>query len=587
MTSSIDTSVPVWLPGDDPDAFDARIVPTQTDAVRLTVAVPLGTAVPEVELHEDRGVVSLRVPVRGTVRVTAVVPTADAVALWQPGSGRDHARIPASWEAADTASPLDGVALGALLGADDRATVSYGADAGAEPIRVRAGLVEETAELMVSFEVTSARAEVLTVHLDVTTPPFADAVRRMTERLTGPRALPALVDEQPVLCTWYFLHQSIAGEELVRQAAPAAALGFGSLIIDDGWQTGETGRGYGSAGDWAVEPAKIPDAARLVAAFEAHGIRTMWWIGTPFIGHRSDAFGASPIVSDEPALDAAVLDPRAPEARRHLVESITRLIRDTGSHGVKIDFLERFASRRLAAEVEPAALAMLDELDASLRAVRPDVSIEFREPYIGPAATARATMIRVGDCPMSPVRNRVGIVDLRLATNGIAVHADPVMWAREDSPERVAQHLQNTLFGVPQVSVDLTSLTPAHERVLAFWLRFAAENRELLLHGDFHPRRPDLNYPVVCAALGDVAVTARYQPAALDVPEGEWRRWSIVNADDPVVDLRGGRGDRGGSGRQVDITVQNAQGLTVAEFRGPLPERIAIPTGGLAEVRAA
>ena len=50
-----------------------------------------------------------------------------------------------------------------------------------------------------------------------------------------------------------------------RSAAPAA-IGFGTLIMDDGWQTADTGRDYPYCGDWEPEPSKFPDMPANVSA---------------------------------------------------------------------------------------------------------------------------------------------------------------------------------------------------------------------------------------------------------------------------------------------------------------------------------
>ena len=68
-------------------------------------------------------------------------------------------------------------------------------------------------------------------------------------------------------------------------------------------------------------------------------------------------------------------------------------------------------------------------------------------------------MFRVADCPLSPLQNRRGIVDMRLLSTDIAVHGDPIMWSPADTPERVAQQFIASLFGVPQLSVRLAELS--------------------------------------------------------------------------------------------------------------------------------
>ena len=90
-----------------------------------------------------------------------------------------------------------------------------------------------------------------------------------------------------------------------------------------------------------------------------------------------------------------------PAARRVLVERLRALLADTGAHGFKLDFLERFARDggdppvdADAALVEEGGLLLLDEI-AALGGAEP-LMIEFREPYITapPSRAARCSASR-------------------------------------------------------------------------------------------------------------------------------------------------------------------------------------------------
>ena len=126
--------------------------------------------------------------------------------------------------------------------------------------------------------------------------------------------------------------------------------------------------------------------------------------------------------------------------------------------------------------------------------------IEFREPYITGPALSRGTMFRVADCPLSPLQNRRGIVDLRLLGTGMAVHGDPIMWTAADTPERVAQQLIASLFGVPQLSVRLAELSQPHRETVAHWLGFWQAHSDLLLHAPLRVAGVERDYAVVEAS---------------------------------------------------------------------------------------
>ena len=259
---------------------------------------------------------------------------------------------------------------------------------------------------------------------------------------------------------------------------------------------------------------------------------------------------------------------------------------DGRASGSEVALLERFAAPARSPapadadhdDAETAALTLLRELVDDARRIRPDLMIELREPYVGAEVRALASMIRVEDCPVSPLENRLGIADLRLVAPQTAVHSDPVMWSVDDSPERVAHYLLSALMGVPQVSTDLLRLSAGHAEVLRFWLTFWNENADTILHGSFVPHRPDLGYPVIEARAAEDVVIVRYAPVLVTLPDGDWHRISLANADDEVrVPLAGAPG-------AYRLTVTDARGAVVecATVDPATVGTLTIPTGGLA-----
>ncbi|MEU7739794.1 alpha-galactosidase [Nonomuraea sp. NPDC049158] len=519
--------------------------------------------------------------------LTVTIPATDAGAWWRPGSTEPHATIPPSWGAAVDATALRGIPLGALLGSRDLTRLVYAVDSGSSETQVLAGLVEETADFVIKIAVGgSGTTGDVRLLLDVSGGTFAEAVPeagRWLQGEQGHREAPGA--EDPVLCTWYFAHQHVSAATVLAQADRAAAMGFGTVIVDDGWQTNSHGRGYGSCGDWEVTQDKFPDAAGLVAALRARGLRTVWWIGTPFLGYRAKArdLGLSTL-RDKLELEAEVLDPRDPFTRAYLVGRMEEIIARTGADGLKLDFLEEFHDQGAPGSVA-AAVDTVSEIVDRLRGLGVEPLIEFREPYVHPVPSRHASMIRVGDCPLNAVQNRVGILDLRLSRPGMPIHSDPIMWAEGDGPERVAHHLINALLGVPQISVDLTRLPGGQSEALTFWLSVWREHRDLLLHGRLVPERPELMYPVARVHDGGRHFVARYAPHAIAIPAGDWTELLVANADDSSPILLN-EGDEVSAG----LEIWDARGRRVVEGDIVLaagPHALAIPSGGLARLRRA
>jgi alpha-galactosidase len=583
-SSSADT---VWLPGGVAGRPETPIaLPDSRSAGRLRLRAGGAGEIRVREIRPDVAeVVFQRLDEPFTL--TATVPATDAVAWWRPGSAVPHATIPPSWAEAVDATALQDIPIGALLTRHDATGLVYALDAATSGTRVRAGLVEETAEflVMVTVDGPPTPSGEVRLYLDWSGGQFSEAVRGAGGWLQGEaghRAAPGAFD--PVLCTWYFTHQHVSAETIEAVADRAAELGFGTLIVDDGWQTTSHGRGYGSCGDWEVAAEKFPDPAGLVGRLHARGIRTVWWIGTPFLGHRSRAreLGLATLY-DEPDMDAEILDPRDPATRAHLVGRIRDLVDRTGADGVKLDFLERFVDRPDGGpSVVAAAVRTVAEIVAELRGLGLEPLIEFREPYVHPVVARLASMVRIGDCPLSPVQNRVGIVDLRLACPGTPIHSDPVMWTEADTPERVAYHLINALLGVPQVSVDLRRLPAGQAAALAFWLGVWREHRDLLLHGRLRPERPDLSYPVVRAEAGGRHFIARYAPLPVVLPGGGWTEILLANADDSAPILLNDAGET-----TAGLEVWDAQGRLVTRDvldLAPGPTIVDVGEGGFARI---
>ncbi|MFZ4893145.1 alpha-galactosidase [Plantibacter sp. Mn2098] len=569
MSSDEFTLNHLWTPGDP--AVDWERVATAHD-LDLNARVFASAGVDVSARRDDRGNVALTVMAAGTVALAIVVSAGDSTAWWSPADALGHMSIPALWGGRREVSAFGGVASGALISRGDRARMAFRLDSGHLPVVVRAGIIEETAEFAVLLTVRGTGR--LELRVDASERHWTEAI----SSVGPPVAIAALGAEEPVYCTWYAAHQDLDQEDLLAQVRIAGELGMGTLIVDDGWQTSERGRGYRSAGDWIVSRNKFPDPARFVEETAQAGLQTMWWISTPFLGFDAIAHAddLATIDTDE-ALGTSVLDPRDETVRSSLVSRLRSLLATTGAVGFKLDFLERWDSQD--ASIPEAALSLLAEIAEMVDEVAGTGLIEYRDPYIGYPTTRSASMIRVGDCPLRPAQNRAGIVDLRLTAPGVPVHSDPVMWSPDDSVGRVAQHLQNALFGVPQISLRLTDLSEPHRAVLAFWLGFWRQHRDIILHGDFRPQRPDLQYPIVGAERDGTRLVGRFAPVPIDL-SGAWETCHVLNADDAAVVLD--VPDR----LRVRATVRDARGDLISEVDADWSGlvRMQIPTGGLLTV---
>jgi alpha-galactosidase len=432
------------------------------------------------------------------------------------------------------------------------------------PARLSANVDEETGELLCRltlFDLPSAPLAEYEATLRVDTRSITyydalDAVRAWWDAMPEyePAPVPALARE-PVYSTWYSFHLALSADAVEEQCRLAKDIGCSVVIVDDGWQTNTSDRGYSSCGDWQPAATKFPDMRGHVKRVQALGLKYLLWFAMPFVGERSAAWGAfaDKLLAYEPVGWSGrwgVVDPRFPDVRDFLVSTYERAARDWGIDGFKLDFVDefqlreqdRFGEGRDTDSVVDALEQVLTEVTTRLRARNPDVAIEFRQTYTGPLMRKFGNMLRAFDCPNDALENRLRTLTLRLLAGETPVHSDMLMWAPEADVESAAMQFVNVLFAVPQISLRLDRLPEQHLEMLRFWLGFWREHRDVLLDGRLRPLHPELNYPLVLAEHGERLVAAAYGqelvglerlPAQTFLVNGTWRERLVVEVAQP------------------------------------------------------
>ena len=360
---------------------------------------------------------------------------------------------------------------------------------------------------------------------------------------------------EPLYSTWYQFHQSVTDKAVEDECRLAAGLGMKTVILDDGWQTEDGNRGYAFCGDWKPTPTKFPDMASHVAAVHELGMKYMIWYGVPFIGWNSDAYKKfeGKFLYTDWGNHCAVLDPRFPEVREHLVNLYVKALKDWNLDGFKLDFIDSFGFRgedpavkenyagRDIMNVNEAVNVLMKEVSSALKAIKPDILLEFRQQYIGPAIRQYGNMFRAADCPGNAKDNRMRIASLRLTSGSTAVHSDMLEWNLAETPENVGRAIINSIFGVIQYSAMLKDIPQEHLEVMKKWMSFASEHRETLLQSQFRPHHPELGYPVIEAESDTERIVAVYQDNAVVEAAPRGKRLYILNASgsDSIVVRRG------------------------------------------------
>lgn len=409
--------------------------------------------------------------------------------------------------------------------------------------------------------------------------------------------IPAPVPETariPVYSTWYSYHQNITADAIVEECRLGGEIGLEGVIVDDGWQTLDGNRGYAYTGDW--KPERISDMKGFVDRVHALGQKFLLWYSVPMAGEKSAMiadFRDKTLYFHE-GFGAYVLDPRYPEVREYLIGVYEAAVRDWGIDGLKLDFIGMFSEKgvddltaedgRDYASVDNAVDRLMSDVMARLRALNPEIGIEFRQPYNGPLMRKYGNMFRAVDCANVAIYNRRHIVDLRLIADTTAVHSDMIMWHPDESVEAAALQVLNILFSVPQISVRLAEISPEHQQMLKFWMGYWNDNKTILLDGAFRAFGPAQNYPMVTGLKNSKLIAAVYQEVfvpsgtepldAIDIVNGKSTSGAVVRLEQSL-------------GR-CEITVYDTLGQVVSKKKQKMgigAHAIDVPPSGLVQIK--
>ncbi|WP_411032115.1 glycoside hydrolase family 36 protein [Spongiimicrobium sp. 3-5] len=442
------------------------------------------------------------------------VPAIDVKGVWKPTT--DFAkRIQADWELENMESriSIDSPVI-SLFGNNDLNVLTFACSNAINKLEMNARLREENNNFYCHLTLFTEQHYALKkfkiqLRLDYRNLHFSDTLRDVSKWWeTAGQLKPAFVPpiaKKPLYSTWYQFHQSLDLDVLFQECKIAYDLGYRVVIVDDGWQTNDSNRGYDYTGDW--QPDRIPEMAQFVAQMHKLGMKVALWYSVPFCGKKSAAYERfKGKFLTENHRWAPVFDPRYPEVREYLVNTYAHALRDWKLDGFKLDFIDDFKlysdtplskeDGRDFASINAAVDRLLTDVMTALQAINPEVFIEFRQKYTGPAMRKYGNMFRAFDCPGDATMNRVRIADIKMLCGESVVHSDMVTWHKDESLEVAALHMVNTLFGVPQLSIMLHEAPPLHVQMIAFYTRYWQEHAHILLEGHFTPSRPLANYPM-------------------------------------------------------------------------------------------
>ncbi|NQU11853.1 alpha-galactosidase [bacterium] len=390
---------------------------------------------------------------------------------------------------------------------------------------------------------------------------------------------------EPSYCTWYAWHGALDQDSVERGARLARDLGFGTLILDDGWaydpdqRVGPVlGPWHRFQGDYEPSTRKFPDFRGHIERVQAMGLRFLLWVAPALVGVESRAYQRFGPRLLEPWLQegARVIDPRDPEMTEYVTAAIERLVATYPVDGFKVDYdYALYGPDQTPYWLGPAYAAFVQRLVARVRAVRP--TVEWNLPW-NPFSGSVTRAFRAVDVPFDPESNRLVMANLRPLTGRGALYSDPALWSPADPVTVVHRHLVPSLFCVPSVGAPLPDLPAEHHEAIRQWLQFYRRHQDVLNHGAFHAQWADGDFQSFAATRGQRRVLAAFGrlPVIVAGP-GETHVINASAAGDVLLEIGGAAevGVETPDGRQVTAPGQVPSGL----------QRVACPAGSVIRTR--
>lgn len=473
----------------------------------------------EQQIQEEIKIVHLVAATKGVAQklqltINWKIPNIGIHSTWSPTNYKNKEIVP-DWGYFETSCAMSSAPVFSDVSYDDKNKQTIACSDAKNTVQMHTGVIEESGELdcvvkiHVDYSVSHYEVD---VRIDTRDIPFykaIDDVRIWWEQYDG--YLPASVPDaayDPVYSTWYSFHQNIDVKKIVEECKTFAALGCKTVIVDDGWQTDNTERGYDYCGDWRPTHTKVPDMKGFVDEVHDLGMKFMLWYSVPYVGAYSEAyqkFKDKMLCRREDDGQTYVVDPRYPEIRDYLIDLYKNAVLDWGLDGFKLDFVDSFKQSDVVKEgmdyvsVYDAVDRLLKDVTKTLQDLKPDILIEFRQSYMGPLMRTFGNMIRSFDCPNDSWSNCMNTLALRMTCGETAVHSDMVMWNKNEPVELAAFQLTRALFAVPQISIKNVSMTKEHmdmvERYLKLWMNY----QDTILSGEMTYKGYSNNYLYVSA----------------------------------------------------------------------------------------
>lgn len=313
---------------------------------------------------------------------------------------------------------------------------------------------------------------------------------------------------EPVFDTWYCYEDRIDQNSVLKIARKCKELGFGTILIDAGWDAKSNG-GYGDfengiLGDYVAVPDRFPDMPGLVKQLHGMGLRVELWTAPFWEGKKSQAYQEKTkechIWND--GVEAHELCPKHPYTRVHLKEKFAWVARTYGIDGMWVDAADSVSWKCEANHVhldQTMGEAFMDCMSAvreGLRSVNPEAITEGRPLYCNLNTKRAIDVVQPSDAPTSYEYIRMAGIHIRPWAYDLVLKNDAMYWREESDATLVGKFLATMVCsGVPALSVDFLTASEEQCNLTKAWLTFFQQHKKVLLDGKFNLFGADFGSP--------------------------------------------------------------------------------------------
>lgn len=345
--------------------------------------------------------------------------------------------------------------------------------------------------------------------VDLTDRNFSNAIRETSQwRLDqGDNSSITKIDlsMQPVYSVWYPMDRNIPLENITFYFDSISAMGFRSILFDDGWQNVIRFE-VDSTGMW--DPSKIEIVKEFIDKARESNMKVALWYTHPIIGSHNYVFKKFEgkylqyRTSSQP-----ILDIRYPDVRKYITEMYSKIISEWTIDGIWFNFFNGYYpdeniitlddNGRDFVSVRKALDSLRLSMQYEMMSQNPDISINQSFPSVGPLHTSNNKTINgfLGTTVLGQVREK--LVNNRLLYGEYSPFMEIMGIHPKDPAVDVAKKFQSVLFGTPYVSYFDYTMPDDVKETMKFWLQYWKSNAQYLMESDFKAFNPIQRYPVL------------------------------------------------------------------------------------------